>query len=129
MRRPLVLAAALVAVLAFPAFAQPSRPAEQPSASSMQGDAASWIADPHIHAFYDLTVQTFAHGQAQVDAADYTEKAFAIFRAFGASRGVPPEQMVEHLKLIPGQVVNIVRENPTVLTSYAAFTDALFGPQ
>jgi hypothetical protein len=95
----------------------------------MQGDQASWIADPHIHAFYELTVETFAHGQDRVDEAAYTQKAFAIFRAFGASRGVPPEQMVEHLKLIPGQVVMIVREDPSVLKSYADFTEALFGPQ
>lgn len=119
--------AAILALGAAPALAQAPAP---PSASkNMQGDQSSWIADPHIHAFYELTLQAFAEGPAKVDEAAYTQKAYAIFRAFGASRGVPPEHMVDHLKLIPGQVVKIVREDPETLKSYDNFTAALFGPQ
>ncbi len=95
----------------------------------MREDAAAWMADPHMHAFYDLTVQTFAQGADRVDEAAYTRKAFAIFRDFGAAQGVSPERMVDHLKLIPGQMVQIVRRDPTVLNSYDAFTVALVGPQ
>jgi hypothetical protein len=37
--------------------------------------------------------------------------------------------MVDHLKLIPGQVVKIAREDPEVLKNYDNFTAAIFGPQ
>jgi len=37
--------------------------------------------------------------------------------------------MVDHLKLIPRQVVQIVKEDPHVLDSYQNFVDATFGPQ
>jgi hypothetical protein len=36
--------------------------------------------------------------------------------------------MLDHLKLIPRQVVGIVKENPAVLQSYDAFWAALAGP-
>jgi hypothetical protein len=101
----------------------------QNSTVSIQGDQANWIADPHMHEFYELTVQAFAQGPAKVDEAAYTRKAYAIFRAFGAARGVPPEHMVDHLKLIPGQVVKIAREDPEVLKNYDNFTAAIFGPR
>jgi hypothetical protein len=130
--RPAVagLAATLILALAVPAAAQPAPAAPAaPAAASLQGDQASWIADPHMHAFYELTVQAFAQGPAKLDEAAYTQKAYAIFRAFAVSRGVPPEHMVDHLKLIPGQVVQIAREDPEVLKSYENFAAAIFGPQ
>jgi hypothetical protein len=40
-----------------------------------------------------------------------------------------PGPLEHHLKLIPGQVVQIVREDPTVLASYTNFVDATFGTQ
>jgi hypothetical protein len=40
-----------------------------------------------------------------------------------------PEGMVDHLKLIPRQVVQIVKEDPHVLDSYPNFVAATFGPQ
>jgi len=133
MVRSLRLVAALGALaLASAAWAHdppaPSAPAA-PATGAMQGDQASWIADPHIHAFYDLTVQAFAGGPAKVDEAAFTQNSFALFRAFGAARGVKPEAMVDHLKLIPGQVVQIAREDPAVLDSYDNFVAAVFGPQ
>jgi hypothetical protein len=36
--------------------------------------------------------------------------------------------MLDHLKLIPRQVVGIVKENPAVLASYDSFWTALVGP-
>ena len=112
------------------AFAQHGASAPQPGATqSMQGDQASWIADPHMHAFYDLTVQAFAAGPAKVDQKAFQEKSFVIFRDFGVSRHVPPDAMVDHLKLIPGQVVQIAKEDPAVLKSYDNFVAAVFGPQ
>jgi hypothetical protein len=131
MRRPLILAAlaALAALASTAAAAQPAAQPSPPESWSAKDEQASWISDPHVHAFYDLTVQTFARGSGPVDEAAYTRKAFAIFRDFGAARGVPPEKMVDHLKLIPGQVAKMAREDPSFLKSYDAFTVFLFGPQ
>ncbi|HEV2531159.1 hypothetical protein [Phenylobacterium sp.] len=111
--------------------AQDAKPAAAaaPQTRSLQGDQSAWMNDPHWRAYYELTRQAFANGPAKVDEAAYQAKAFAIFRDFGVARGVPPEHMVDHLKLIPGQVVKIVREDPTVLASYDNFIAATFGPQ
>ena len=125
---------AVMAVLALgPAAAAhpPEAKAAAPSASAnLQGaDQASWIADPHIQAFYQTTVAAFAQGPARVDVEAFEQKSFAIFREFGASRGMRPEAMRDHLKLIPRQVVQIVKEDPKVLDSYDNFVAAIFGPQ
>lgn len=123
-----ILAAVLLSAGA--AFAQPAAapPAPPPKTVSIQGDQAGWINDPHMHAFYDLTKQAFAAGPAKVDEAAYTRQAYALFAAFGAAHGMKPEQMVDHLKLIPGQMVQIAREDPEVLKTYDNFVAAMFGP-
>lgn len=123
----LTIAAALaVLALGAPAVAQTT----PPSTAHMQGnDEQAWINDPHMHAFYDTTVAAFAKGPAKVDVAAYEQKCFAIFRDFGPVMHMSPEGMVDHLKLIPRQVVQIVKEDPKVLDSYKNFVDATFGPQ
>ena len=127
------LGALLALALGTAAFAHP--PAAAPAATgsttkSLQGDdAQSWINDAHIHAFYDTTVAAFAQGPSKIDVDAYEQKSFAIFREFGASRDMSPAAMQDHLKLIPRQVVGIVKEDPKVLDSYANFVDAVFGPQ
>ena len=82
-----------------------------------------------MHAFYDTTVTAFSQGPTKVDVAGYEQKSYAIFRAFGPTMGIAPEAMQDHLKLIPRQVVKIVREDPHVLDNYKNFVDATFGPQ
>jgi hypothetical protein len=82
-----------------------------------------------MHAFYDTALAAFANGPAQVDVDAFERKSYAIFRAFGASRGMDPAKMQDHLKLIPRQVVQIARDDPKVLDSYKNFVDAIFGPQ
>jgi hypothetical protein len=59
----------------------------------------------------------------------YEARCFAVFRGFGAAHGVKPQAMVDHLKLIPRQLVQIVREDPHVIDSYDNFVVATFGPQ
>jgi hypothetical protein len=128
-----------LALVAAGARAQPSgHPALPPGhpavsaeeAHSLQGnDAHAWISDPHVHAFYDATRAAFAAGPSKVDVNAYEQTSFAIFREFGASMGMSPQQMQDHLKLIPRQVVQIVKEDPTVLDSYDNFVAATFGPQ
>jgi hypothetical protein len=126
-------AAGVLAALALgsSAIAHPAAPeAAAGKTVTLQGnDAQAWIDDPHIHAFYDMAVAAFAQGPAKVDVAGFEKKSFAIFREFGVSKGMSGEAMQDHLKLIPRQVVQIAKEDPKVLDSYANFVAAVFGPE
>jgi len=84
--------------------------------------------NPHIRAFYELTVQEFANGPDKVDVAGYEEKSFAIFRELGASIGGSPAGMQDHLKGIPRELIGIVSDDPHTLDTYDNFTTALMGP-
>jgi len=127
-------ASALLAVLSLagPAAAQhPAPPTGKPAAptAKMQGDDSVWRTSPYIHAFYDLTVATYRAAPDKVDVDTYEKKSYAIFRDFGVAIGVGPEHMQEHLKLIPRQIVGIVKDDPKVLDSYDNFVLALMGPK
>jgi hypothetical protein len=96
---------------------------------SLQGnDTEVFFANPNTRAFYDLSAKTFAKGTKDVDFAAYEQQSFAIFRALGVSRGVGGAAMQDHLKLIPGQVRDIVAEDPTALKDYESFKLAMMGP-
>jgi hypothetical protein len=125
------LAAIAVLALAAPAFAQhPAPAAPQGATAKMQGnDEQAWINDPHMHAWFQVTRTAFAGGPAQVDVDGYEQKSFAIFRDFAPTMHMSPEGMVDHLKLIPRQVVQIVKEDPHVLDNYDNFVAATFGPR
>lgn len=125
------LAAVAALALAAPAFAQhPAPAAAKGTAAKLQGnDEQAWINDPHMHAFFDTTRAAFAAGPGKVDADAYEQKSFAIFRDFAPVMHMSPDGMVDHLKLIPRQVVQIVKEDPHVLDSYDNFVAATFGPR
>jgi hypothetical protein len=101
-------------------------PEAQPATVDIQG-ANEWKRSPHMHAYYDETVATFRNG-TDIDVDAYEARSFAIFREFARANGMNEAGMIDHLKLIPRQVVGIVKENPTVLNSYDAFWAALAGP-
>ena len=108
--------------------------AGQPQAAStdkvnIQGDQSAWINNDHARAFYALSVERLGKTAPKLDFADYRDMSYAIFRELGTSMGWSAEAMVDHLKLIPQQMVDIVREDPKVLDSYDSFTVALMGPQ
>ena len=128
----MLAATALALGLSRPAAAQPAAPAPQGSrTANLQGDVSqqkAMAADVHIHDFYALTRSAFEQGPAKVDVAAYEQKAFAIFRDFGEKTGVGADKMQDHLKLIPRQVVQIVKDDPKVLDSYDNFILALMGP-
>lgn len=109
-----------------PQAASHSKP--QATTYSMQDDSSAWKRSPHMHAFYDATVATFANG-TNIDVDAYEAKSFALFREFARANGGSEQGMVDHLKLIPRQVVSIVKENPSVLKSYDAFWLAMVGPE
>jgi hypothetical protein len=125
------LAALAALAVAAPALAQhPAAPAAQGATAKMQGnDEQAWINDPHMHAFFDTTRAAFAQGPGKVDVDGYEQKSFAIFRDFAPAMHMTPEGMVDHLKLIPRQVAQIVKEDPHVLDNYDNFVAATFGPR
>lgn len=105
-------------------------PAPGQAGFNMQGnDQAEFFANPNTHAFYDLSVKTFANGADKIDFPAYQQQSYAIFRALGASRGVPPQAMQDHLKDIPAQMVQIVKDDPTALKDYQSFITAMVGPE
>jgi hypothetical protein len=124
MKTALILVAALLVATG---CAQQSKHETQPTTVEFQDDASDWKRSPHMRAYYDETVKTFANG-TDVDVDAYEARSFAIFREFARANGVSEAGMIDHLKLIPRQVVGIVKENPAVLQSYDAFWAALVGP-
>lgn len=107
--------------------AQQAKHDAAPTTVSFQDESSAWKRSPHMHAYYDETVKTFANG-TEVDVDAYEARSFAIFREFAHANGWSEAAMIDHLKLIPRQVVGIVKENPAVLQSYDAFWAALVGP-
>jgi hypothetical protein len=128
----LALAAVIAAMPAVGAVAQTPADAQPPSSQQtfdMRDDASAWINDPHVHAFYQLTIDAFAHGPDHVDRAAYEARFREIFTDFAVAHHMPPDRLLEHLKLIPGQTILIVTRDPKTLDSYDNFVVALFGPQ
>lgn len=124
----LLSTAAIVPLLAIAGCAHaPQHTAEaQPTTVDIQG-ANEWKRAPQMHAYYEETVATFKNGN-DIDVDAYEARSFAIFREFARANGMSEAGMIDHLKLIPRQVVGIVKENPAVLNSYDAFWAALAGP-
>lgn len=120
---PLLLVAA---VLAGCAQHSPKQHDPTPTTVDIQG-AGEWKRSQHMRAYYDETVKTFANG-TDIDVDAYEARSFAIFREFARASGMNEAGMIDHLKLIPRQVVGIVKEDPAVLKSYDAFWAALAGP-
>ena len=103
-------------------------PPGQASINLQGNDTAAFMTNPNIRAYYDLTVKTFAGGPDKVNFPVYREQSYVLFRAMGVAMGVGPGAMQAHLKDIPGQVLQIVREDPAVLKDFEAFKVALVGP-
>ena len=100
-----------------------------PPTLDMREADRSWIDDPHVHDFYRLTVDAFAHGPDPLDRAAYDKNSRKIFRALAASRHMSPDAFEQHAAAIPGQMIEIVTRDPQTLATYDAFAIALFGPQ
>ncbi|MFI4950548.1 MAG: hypothetical protein ACHP7A_05880 [Caulobacterales bacterium] len=124
--RRVLFATLVLLAIGPPALAQPAAPAG--SSTAPQGGLNGWATDPHMHAFYAAAVSAFAQGPDKVDVDAFESKCFAIFRDFGAAHGIDPARMQERTKLLPRQVVQIVREDPKVLDSYENFVAATAGP-
>ncbi len=99
-----------------------------PGSKALQGDRAAWVSDPHVHAFYELSRRALAGGPAGLDRERYMRDARAIFRDMGPAMGVSADVMEAHLRLIPGQVIDIATADPSVLRTYEGFVNAVLGP-
>lgn len=117
---------ALAMMLAVGGCSTASRQPVEPTTVDIQG-ATEWKRSPHMLAFYETTKATFANG-TDIDVDAYEARSFEIFREFARANGRSEQGMVDHLKLVPRQVVDIVKENPAVLKDYDAFWAALAGP-
>jgi hypothetical protein len=130
--RRLALAAALALLTATPALAQHGAPAPKAGEPrNLQGGRAeqdAWFNNPHMMRFYELTRESFRNGWQRVDFPTYQEKSFVIFREFGRSMGGDPEKMLDHLKAIPGQMLQIVADDPHALDTPQTFRTAMMGP-
>jgi len=133
MRMIVMVGAMLAAGGCMPGMHGGSHHADAAAASSaeinIQGDQSAWINNDHTRAFYTLSVERLGKTAPKLDFADYRDRSYAIFRQLGTSMGWSAEEMVDHLKLIPQQMVDIARENRRVLDSYDTFIVALMGPQ
>jgi len=77
---------------------------------------------------YELTVAVFAPGAVNVKLAELEEQIFTLVRTSDEFAGGGAEAFVEHIKDIPAQLLQIIREDPAVLDSCANFSVALVGP-
>jgi len=123
MKLPLLLLAALLTAVG---CSHERVHTPEPTTVDIQG-AGEWKRSPHMRAYYEETARTFAKGM-DIDVDAYEARSFGIFREFARANGMNEEGMLDHLKLIPRQVVGIVKENPAVLNDYDAFWAALAGP-
>ena len=95
---------------------------------SMQGDAAGWRADPHIHLFYDAVRESCAQGCAHADVPALEARTRVIFADMARTRDMDAAAFQAHVAAIPRQMVAIGAEDPSILKSYDAFLVAIFGP-
>lgn len=113
------------------ATSQPAHGAEPGETITLnaQADSSEWEQNEHFRRFYPLSVEMLGRGTDEVDIELYEQRSYAIFRAFANSIGVDADGMVDHLKNIPREVVEIVNRDPTTLESYESFLVALRGPR
>jgi hypothetical protein len=126
----LIAAAVALTLAAAPlAGAQVSNGPPPGSSISERDDArSSPLFGPLMKAYYELCVAELGKGVDKVDAAAFEQKSYALFRSVAVSKGVSPDALQEHLKAIPRQVVQIVKQDPKTLDSLDNFIDALVGP-
>ena len=124
-RLTFILAAAVI-LASSPAIAQ-DHPA--PQAYSAREDQQAWINDPAFHQFYQATVDAFANGPERVDRAAYEARSKEIFTAMATAHNMPVAALLDHLKDIPGQMIDNAKREPEILASYDKFVEALMGPQ
>lgn len=100
---------------------------DAPATVSMRQNDFALCGQPFYDDVYALTVEIFAEGVENVELEYYQEEVFGLVRS-SEEFGDDPEAFVLHIKDIPGQLIEIIREDNEVLASCANFSVALVGP-
>ncbi|PCI82141.1 MAG: hypothetical protein COB20_00605 [SAR86 cluster bacterium] len=108
-------------------FLEMHRISDAPATVSMRQNDFALCGQPFYDDVYALTVEIFAEGAENVNLEYYQEQVFALVRS-SKEFGDDAEAFVVHIKDIPGQLVDIIFEDPEVLASCANFSVALVGP-
>ena len=108
-------------------FRQMHSASEAPATVSMRQNDFALCGQPFYDDVYALTVEIFAEGAENVNLDTYQEQVFALVR-FSEEYGSDAEAFVEHIKDIPGQLIEIILEDPQVLASCVNFSVGLVGP-
>lgn len=104
-----------------------SKQEEVEATVSMRENDFALCGQPFYDNLYALTVKIFVDGASNVSSDDYAEQVFALVRSSAEFAG-NADAFVDHIKDIPGQLVQIILEDPEVLASCANFSVALVGP-
>lgn len=107
--------------------AAPAAPAQE-TRSLQGGDNRVWTQNPHMHRMWERLGLACAQGCAKADAAAFERDAIAEMRLMAPAVGMTPDQMAEHIKAIPRQLLTIGQDDPAILTDYDKFIVALVGP-
>lgn len=78
--------------------------------------------------FYELTSALYASRGKGVTVPELETSMFDYIRNYPTLSEAKAEGWVEHIALIPGQLVDIIAEDPAVIESCANFSVALVGP-
>lgn len=124
----LLLTGVLAPAIATSQPAQGTRPGETITLNA-QADSSEWEQNEHFREFYTLSVEMLGDPTDEVDVELYEQKSYSIFRTFASSIGADADGMVDHLKNIPREMVEIVKRDPTTLENYENFLVALRGPK
>ena len=101
---------------------------EEPVTVSIRQNDYALCTDPFYVGLYDLTVTVFAIGAENVELANYQQQMVNYIRTSDTFSEGDREAFVEHVADIPRQLVEIIREDATVLDSCSNFSVALVGP-
>jgi len=98
-----------------------------PAMSLMQTDTA--LCDqPYFVEVYEISASFFSAGAENIQADEFADLLFGHARDSGYFSEQEAEAWISHIKDIPGQVVEIFREDPTVLDNCYNFQVAAVGP-
>ena len=108
-------------------FLEMHRISDAPATVSMRQDDFALCGQPFYDDVYALTVEIFAEGAENVNLEYYQEQVFALVRT-SEEYGDDAQAFTLHIRDIPGQLIEIILEDPEVLASCANFSVALVGP-
>lgn len=99
-----------------------------PVTVSMAQNDFDLCRDDFYIGFYELTSALYASRGKGVTVPELETNMFDYIRNYPTLSDAEAEGWVEHIALIPGQLVDIIAEDPAVIESCANFSVALVGP-